>query len=183
MEPAHFTNNIYYTEITVQTSTSSHQPWRQKTEITKGIYYWQHLSIFYLVLLIHNLDTILHLHTTNNLIHFFLLLLSELNPLIIIKLLQRTELLQVLNTYFTCKFQQTSTYQLCRNLHQKKANSIYLPARNQYRKKSLCSKTCFPTNKPIRNAPRFPKTVHYLGCFPCQERRNRLITSTQHKEY
>lgn len=109
MEPAHFTNNIYYTEITVQTSTSSHQPWRQKTEITKGIYYWQHLSIFYLVLLIHNLDTILHLHTTNNLIHFFLLLLSELNPLIIIKLLQRTELLQVLNTYFTCKFQQTSS--------------------------------------------------------------------------
>lgn len=32
IESAHFTNNIYYTEIIVQISTSSHQPWRKKTD-------------------------------------------------------------------------------------------------------------------------------------------------------
>lgn len=40
IEAARFINSVYYTEILVQISTSSHEfRDRNQTEITKGIYY------------------------------------------------------------------------------------------------------------------------------------------------
>lgn len=104
IEAAHFTNAVYYTEILVQISTPSSQVYTKPRD---------HKRHPLLTAFIYILSSAINSQPRYNpstsryqqAYSFFLLLLSELNPLIIIKLLQRTEeLLLYLTTYLTCKF-------------------------------------------------------------------------------